>query len=89
MTPKQQLLTDKVLADDFLKLADSVTFYQGSRLALLQVVAEMSDVTDPVLAAAAYHRIMGARKFLDLLHSIATPVKPLEGRSSPGLDYRA
>lgn len=89
MTPKQQLLADKTLADAFLTTVDSVGFTQASQLALLEVVAGMTDTTDPVIAAAAYHRIMGARKFLDLLHTIAIPGKPPAPKPAAGLDYGA
>lgn len=80
MTPKQRLLDDKSLVDSVLSMTGSTTFERAIDATLLQAVYDMGDTTDPVLAAAAYHRIIGARAFLQKLRTIAdqrrTPPRP-------------
>jgi hypothetical protein len=44
--------------------------------------------SDPVEAAAAYNRIMGARDFLYHLLSIAEPKKPLAAPPSGNLNHQ-
>jgi hypothetical protein len=48
-------------------------FQQAAESALLELVAELPNTTDPLVAAGCYHRIMGARQYLEQLLSIAKP----------------
>ena len=48
-------------------------FQQAAESALLELVAELPNTSDPVIAAGCYHRIMGARQYLDQLLSITKP----------------
>lgn len=61
-----------------LEVVDSLEFLTAAQAALLQCVMEMTDVTDPVMAAAGYHRIIGARQYLNQLLTIGNKTKPVE-----------
>lgn len=88
-SPKARYLKDaassvKAHAD----LVDQVIFQEGAEIAMLQMIAEMSDTTDPVIAAAGYHRIMGARTFLSHLYNVSRPSAPPPPKQKAGnLDH--
>lgn len=72
MTPKQRLLANKTLALAHQNIVDSLVFRECADLAMLAVVSDLPDTTDPAMAAAAYHRVMGARAFLRGFTSMST-----------------
>ena len=74
LSPRQIVLKNTVLAEDQRSLVVGQTFDTVSKLSLLQLLDETPDTTDPVVAAAAYHRLMGARSYLRMLVTIAEPV---------------
>jgi len=81
LTPKAKFLTLKDLVNRHLDTVMSESFQRASDTALLQFLLESPTTTDPVVAAANYHRIIGARDFLEKLHKIAEvsePLKPIE-----------
>jgi hypothetical protein len=48
-------------------------FHQAAETALLQIVMDAQPTIDPVIAAAAFQRIMGARAAIEQLLAIASP----------------
>lgn len=63
-------------------------FHQAAETALLQVVMDAQSTVDPVIAAAGYHRIMGAKAAIDQLLAIASPpTVPGRQLSSGQLDH--
>lgn len=65
-------------------------FQHASEAALLELVASLPNTSDPVIAASCYHRILGARQYLDQLLSITKP-STAPGRPEPSgtLNHKA
>ncbi len=55
--------------------------------ALLEQILNMPNVTDPVEAAAAYHRIQGATEYVRHLLSIAEATAPPKEKLPTNLNY--
>jgi hypothetical protein len=75
-SPKQRFLRSKALAervDNFLTSAD---FQAAADAAMMQVVTDIGDNAEPNAAAAAHHRLAGAKMFLKTLQSISEHPKP-------------
>lgn len=90
LTPKKSFLA----ADAFVKahqaVVDTPAFRVAAEAALLQMLVELPDTTDPTVSLACYHRLVGARQYLNQLLAIADKAKPLERPISPGnLDHNA
>lgn len=90
LTPKKSLVENDPLAKRLCEILDSSDVQIGGQAALLQSLMELPETTDPVVAAAAYHRIVGARQFLNQLLSIAEKAKPMQKPAfSFNLDHTA
>jgi hypothetical protein len=91
-TPRQQFLKDERAATEHASLMASRPFRHAANVALLQVVDSVSDTTDPVDAAAAYHRIIGAREYLKKLLTLGdavTDVGALPPEKTSSLNFNA
>lgn len=91
LAPKRRLISTH---PEIVKVVAEVTasdfFQTASEVALLQLVTELPATTDPVIAAACYHRIMGARQMLDQLLTVANPsALPKREPSSTNLNQNA
>ena len=81
-SPKKRLLRGKAISERIFNLLNSSEFQSGADAAMLQVIEELGDVSEPDQAAAAYNRIMGARTFLRKLQTIADRPKPPSKRAT-------
>ncbi len=74
---KKRLLADKELVVAHRDLVVSENFLRAAEAALVDSIMNTDDTDDPVVAAGAFHRIMGAKQFLKALLNIAeTPTAP-------------
>jgi len=83
-SPKTVFVANPDLVKAHLNLVDSVEFQAAVNATILQILSNLSDTSDPVVAAAGYHRIMGARQFASLILTIADKPKAPEGSLSSG-----
>lgn len=91
LTPKRRFIA---AYPEFAKVIAEVTasndFQTAAEAALLQLISELPATTDPVIAAACYHRVMGARQMLDQLLTVANPAAlPKREASSSTLNQTA
>ena len=81
ITPRARFQEEKTRASKHRDLVVSSDYLTASDAALLQMIAEMVDSTEPTVAIAGYHRIMGARKYMETYANLGetrSPVKPAE-----------
>lgn len=77
ITPKSRFLEDKPRASKHRDMVVSSSYLAAAEAALLQVVDDMAESTDPAVAIAGYHRILGARKYMKAFAELAeTPQVP-------------
>lgn len=81
LTPKKDFIAKKQFADAHRDLVVSTQFREALHAALIDYVMNLDNTTDDTLVAAAeYHRLMGARDFIEHLLNIAempkTPPTP-------------
>jgi hypothetical protein len=86
-SPKQRFLEQSALAKQFLDVVDSEAFQRATELAMLGLVEQLADSTDPSSAAANSYRIDGAKRLLAILKALPEPPKPLAARPSHNLDH--
>ena len=77
LTPKKDFQEKKQFATAHRDLVVSTQFRESLHAALLDQIITMPMTYDPVEAAAAYNRIMGARDFITHLLNVAEQTKPL------------
>lgn len=75
-SPKKRFIEAATSAKAWVDGSASTPFRDAAEAALLQMIADMPEVTDQVQAIAGYHRIMGARTFIRHLAEIANPASP-------------
>jgi len=75
LTPKKDFQGKKQFADAHRELVVSIPFREALHAALIDQVMSMSASSDPVVAAASYHRIIGARDFIHCLLNVAEQTK--------------
>lgn len=80
VSPKTRFLEHKEFVKTHLDVVVHSAFQAAADAAMLQLVAEMPDTTDPDMSAAGYHRILGARQYRRLLESVAEEPKPMSPR---------
>jgi len=88
LTPRQQFQEDVTAAKFHRELVMLDRFRDACNASLLEQVLAMPHTYDPTEAAAAYHRIMGARDFLFHLLNVAEERKPVPGAPSGNLNHR-
>jgi hypothetical protein len=71
ITPRSRFQEDKPRASKHRDFVVSSQYLTAADAALLQVINEMADSVDPATAIAGYHRIMGARKFMEAFANLA------------------
>lgn len=76
ITPKSRFCEDKKRAAAHRDLVVSSNFLSASEAALLTMIDDIAESTDPAVAIAGYHRIVGARKFMRALAALAEETKP-------------
>ena len=89
-TPKKRFLSSSPdVAKYFAELAASSMFQEAAEVALVQLVADQPDTSDPVMAAACWQRVTGARAYLNLLLHIGTPaITPTPPKSTSAMNYK-
>lgn len=75
LTPKKSFQEKKQFADAHRELVLSTPFRESLHAALLDQIMAMPGTLDPVVAAASYHSIMGAREFIGHLLNLAEQTK--------------
>jgi len=83
---KERLLEQKNVAHQHLDVVSSESFLRAAEAALLEMVMNAPEGVAGVDALAEYHKIVGAKKYLQLLINIAEPPKPLPEKPNYGLD---
>ncbi len=86
-TPKARFLEQTALAKQFLDLGDSEAFTRATELAMLTLVEQLADATDPSTAAANAYRMHGAKHFLTILKALPEQPKPPAPRPSHNLQH--
>lgn len=78
-SPKQRLLDQPGLAKPHMDVVATESFLRSAEAALLDMVMNAEDTTNPNIAVVEYGKILGARDYLRSLLNIADP-KPLPPR---------
>lgn len=87
ITPKARFCEDKKRAHAHRELVVSTNFLSASEAALLTMISEFNDSTDPTMAIAGYHRIIGARNYMKILATLAEEPKPAPRAESYNLNH--
>lgn len=87
LTPKKDFLLKKEWADHHRELVVSSNFREALNAALIEQVLALPETSNPVEAAASYHTIIGARKFISHLLNIAEQVKAAPEPLPTNLDH--
>jgi len=87
LNPKKEFQGDKKLADRIGELMLSVDFRQAIHAALIEQVLAAPATTDPVISAAHYQQILGARTFILQLLNIAEQSKAVPQPLPTNLDH--
>lgn len=87
LTPKKDFLEKKQFSNAHRELVLSTPFREALHAALIDQILTMPMTYDPVEAAADYHRIMGARHFIEHLLNIAEMPKTPPTPPSANLDH--
>jgi hypothetical protein len=87
LTPKKDFQGKKQFADAHRELVVSTPFREALHAALIDQVMDLRDTHDPVVAAAEYQRIMGARGFIVHLLNIAEIPKTPPTTPTANLDH--
>lgn len=89
LTPKKDFQGKKQFADAHRELVVSTPFREALNAALLEQMIAIPPTTNPEIAAAAYHQIVGARQFITHLLNVAemskTPPTPLPTNLDHGI----
>lgn len=88
LTPKKDFQGKKQFADAHRELVVSTPFREALHAALIDQVMDLRDTHDPVVAAAEYQRIVGARDFIAHLLNIAEMPKSPPTPLPTNLDHR-
>ena len=88
LTPKKDFQVKKQFADAHRELVVSTQFREALNAALIDQVMDLRDTHDPVVAAAEYQRIMGAREFIQSLLNIAEMPKSPPAPLPTNLDHQ-
>jgi hypothetical protein len=83
---KQRLLEQKNIAHAHLDTVSSEAFLRSAEAALLDMVMHAPTQVTEEDAAANYHRIVGARDYLQALLAIAEPPQPPKPKPNYGLE---
>ena len=81
-SPKARFLEQSVFAEQHRDLVDRSAFEIASDAAMLQMIHDTQDTSDPTAAAAAFHRIMGAKSYLSRLKTIGDTVEPVAPKAT-------
>lgn len=84
LTPKRDFQEDTKAVGFLADLTVSTAFREAAKASLLQMLESTTDSDDPVKAAAAFHRMIGARDYMRVLMGLADRPKPPD--SSPVRD---
>lgn len=88
ITPKARFCEDKKRASAHRELVVSNNFLSASEAALLTMIDDIAESTDPAVAIAGYHRIVGARKYMKALAALAEESKPAARGDSFNLNHK-
>ena len=87
LTPKKDFQEKKQFADAHRDLVVSTPFREALHAALVEQIMTMTSTIDPVAAAAAHHKIIGARDFIHHLLNIAEQPKSAPTTPPANLDH--
>jgi len=90
-SPRHQFLKDERVATEHASMMAGCGFRYATDVALLQVIHDLTNTVDPVEAAAAYHRVMGAREYLKKLLTLGdvdSGSKPLTEVERSSLNFK-
>ena len=76
-SPRNRFLTEKDLARQWLDVSDSKAFDRATELSMLQLMEESNSIEE----------LKGAKKLVEILKTIAEPVKPPSPRPSHNLQH--
>lgn len=88
ITPKSRFCEDKKRAAAHRELVVSTNFLSASEAALLTMIDDIAESTDPAVAIAGYNRIVGARKFMKALNALAEESKAITRGDSFNLNHK-
>jgi len=88
--PRLRFQSKDAFSKQHLDVTATESFMAASEFALLQLVAELPDTADPVAASAGYQRVIGARRYMELISTLADIQKPPVSKSdTSNLNHRA
>lgn len=87
LNPRSRFQEEKPRASKHRDLVVSSQYLTAADAALLTMVQEMTDSADPAVAIAGYHRIMGAKKFMETFTNLAETPKPAPARENYNLNH--
>ncbi len=88
ITPRSRFLEDKNRASKHRDMVVSSAYLAAAEAALLEMIDDMAESTDPTVAISGYHRIVGARKYMKKFAELAETPKPPERKSDFNLDHK-
>ena len=86
MSPKERFL-ETPFVKPHLDLVVSTGFLVAVDYALLELVYSMPPATDPSKGWDSYSQISGAKRFIEILRTIAEPQRAAEKQFVPSLNY--
>lgn len=89
LTPKKDFLEKKEWARMHADLVVHPNFREAVNASLIDMVLALPDTTSPTDAAANYHKIQGAKEFINRLLNIAEMNKSLPPSPTVNLDHKA
>jgi len=87
-TPKQRFQENKQYTEAHRELVVSDRFRAAAESALLHLVMDLSDCSDPATAAANWHRIEGARSYVRSIINLGEVGKALPEPPPQNLNHR-
>jgi len=83
LQPKKSFHENGVAVKQHLETVDSASFIEAAKVTILQIVMELPETPDPTTALAAYHRLIGARVYMNGLLNLAEKVEPPKREPDP------
>jgi hypothetical protein len=87
ITPRARFLEDKKRAASHRDLVVSSNYLSAAETALLETIDDLAESTDPSVAIAGYHRIVGARKFMRKFAELAETKAPVAAKENYNLKH--
>lgn len=88
INPRERFRTTGNFKKAWADTVDSALFHEAAIAAYADYKGCFAETTDPVIAAANYQRVEGARGFLEKLMSLSDDIAPAAERTGTKLNYR-